>query len=382
VSAGQLSGPLSQYQSTSTTRADTRSLLRTIARTLGLEWSEQSEALFRASWPQFERGLRLLSLPVQRLVPALEGWFQRKTFVEALDRCTDQAWIARYDGAQQTRDRLDAQLETVRAACPQYQVDLYEHLLMMVGSYAMDIRALLLRAQPFVLQDSGRLAIPKGVLTACEERRLYIKEVVSRMLDPLAVPVTDQAACYWLSDSFDQRKMLVHRCQHDISSARERPRKLQYLPDQQGARAMTASLWELDRIHGYLLAEFVYPTARDAAAELIRAAGGEVERLKGHRTDSAMPLYYAMRALLAVLKASAARGRVAAAVSALESDVREVVAGHRNRKRGDEPRAIDRGGQLRRVMRDIDLQLARGKPVRRAATPFRVPRRAVTSAGG
>jgi len=380
VPAARLAGPLSQYQSTSTTQSDTRSLFRTIARVLGLDWDERSEARFRSSWLQFERGLRQLELPVQQLIPAFEGWFQRKTFEEPLDRCTDQAWVARYDGARQTHDRLMAQREAVRAACPRYAVDLYEYLLMLLESYTMDIRALLLRARPFVLQDSGRLDVPKGVLSACEGRRRSIKEVLSRILDPLGVPVTGEAARYWLSDSFDQRKMLIHRCQHDIASARERPRTMQNLPDVERAHAMTNSVWELDRIHGYLLAEFVYCGARDAAAELVHEAAAEVERLKGHRTDSVMPLYYAMRALRTALRPGAARNAVRASVSELQADVRALIASSRTRKRGQEARPLDRGGQVRRVMKDIDALLGRSKSPRRTAAPLRLTRRS-TSAG-
>jgi len=115
-------------------------------------------------------------VPVQDLLPELERWFKRKTFEEGVCQCTDQNWIGRYDGARETHDRLARDLDRVRAACPRYQVDLYERLLRLVESYAMDIRALLLRAEPSALPASGDLGIPEGIRQACERRRARINE--------------------------------------------------------------------------------------------------------------------------------------------------------------------------------------------------------------
>jgi hypothetical protein len=90
----------------------------------------------RIESPGFKRDLRRIHTNVQEVVPQFEGWFRRKAFDEPLQQCTDQNWIARYNGARQTLDRLTAHADVVRRACPRYQVDLYEHLLVVVNSYS------------------------------------------------------------------------------------------------------------------------------------------------------------------------------------------------------------------------------------------------------
>src|SRR6266702_3175470 len=223
ATAASLTGPLAQYQSTSTTREDTWCLITALVRVVFPEkepdgsWSKG----FQDAWPAFENDLKGTAVAVQVLLPELERWFRRKTFDEPLQQCTDQNWPARYDGARQTHDRMLDHLDAVRNACPRYQVDLYEQLLALVESYAMDIRALLLKAQTFDLDHSGELVIDKGILRACESRREHIREITSRLLDPLAVSATEEAAAFWLSDSFEQRKMLVHRREHAVREKRD-----------------------------------------------------------------------------------------------------------------------------------------------------------------
>ena len=351
VEPAALAGPLSQYQSTTANRADTRSMLLSIAAGMGTPWGPEQEKRFRAAWRRFEHGIDRLDIPLQQLVPDFEEWFRRKTFEEPLNQCSDQAWTARYDGARQTQDRITSRLAVVRATCPRYQVDLCEHLLVLVDSYAMDIRALLLRARPFALRPDGLLDIPPSIQSACENRRARIKEVVSRILDPMNVPVSPAAACYWLSDSFDQRKMLIHRCQHEITAAMERVEGAAPLPDIKVVRAMTRGHWELDRIHAYLLIELAYRNARDVGNDLVRAAAEEVERLLADRGRSAMPLYYALRALLATQ--SAGGGRKPIGFDALRADIEPLLAPSR-RTRGPARPAIDQGGQIRGVLKNLD----------------------------
>jgi hypothetical protein len=362
VEPAGLGGPLSQYQSTSATRADTQRMLASIAVAVGIEWDARIERQFRTAWPRFERDLRGLEIPLQQLVPEFERWFRRKTFEEPLDQCSDQAWIARYDGARQTQDRISTRLGAVRASCPRYQIDLCEHLLVLVESYAMDIRALLLRAKPFALRPDGLLDIPRSVLSACENRRLRIKEVVSRILDPMGVPVTPEAACYWLSDSFEQRKMLIHRCQHEIIASREPVDAAQRLPDVSFALKMLRGNWELDRIHGYLLIELIHARAAGATPDLIRAANEEVERLTANPKRSAMPLYYALRALLETLSVSGNRTLVE--FDSLRADIEHLLAPSK-RMRATEVSAIDRGGQIRGVLKNLDRLLERRSDRRR-----------------
>jgi hypothetical protein len=369
VEPAGLAGPLSQYQSTSANRADTRSMLVSIAAAMGVEWEARNEKQFRAAWPRFEQALARLEIPVQQLVPDFEDWFRRKTFEEPLNQCSDQAWTARYDGARQTEDRIRACLDGVRATCPRYQIDLCEHLLVLVQSYAMDIRALLLRARPFALRSNGLLDIPVSIESACENRRARIKEVVSRILDPMNVPLTPSAASYWLSDSFDQRKMLIHRCQHQITAAVENADGAAPLPDLKEARTMMAGHWELDRIHAYLLIELAYKESSQAGDALVRAAGAEVERLAANRRRSAMPLYYALRGLLATQ--SEAGVRRPAGIETVLADVDRLLSPGRRARGGDLP-PIDQGGQIRGVLKKLErLRRQRTRLTRAQTVPSR-----------
>ena len=354
VEPAALGGPLAQYQSTSAIRADTRSMLVSIARAMEIEWDSRIEKRFSVAWTRFEQELRGLGIPLQQLIPQFERWFQRKTFEEPLDQCSDQAWVARYDGARQTQDRIDARLGAVRAACPRYQSDLCEHLRMLVESYAMDIRALLLRAKPFALRSDGLLDIPRSIMSACENRRGRIKEVVSRILDPMGVPVTPEAASYWLSDSFEQRKMMIHRCEHGILASREPADGAEPPPDIGRARKMMRGTWELDRIHGFLLIELVHARADGAADDLIRAANEEVERLTANRKRSAMPLYYALRALLQTVTVRGSRRPKE--LDSLHAAIEPLLAPSK-RTRAVEAPAIDRGGQIRGVLKNLDRVL-------------------------
>jgi hypothetical protein len=352
VNAAALSGPLAQYQSTSTTRADTRNLVRTISRRLDPDSSAYRQA-FDAHWPAFDRDLKRLRVNLPELLPEFERWFRRKTFDEPLHECTDQNWLGRYDGARQTWHRLTEHVRTVRLACPRYQADLYERLVALVEAYAMDVRALLVRAPTFELGRSGEVLIqPEGVLKACESRRGKIKEVVSRVLDPMAVPTTDESARFWLSDSFDVRKMLVHRCEHSVRSVQDDGRHAIEIPSEAEARELFESLWDLDRIFGYLVFEYQHHESPRAAQTLHHAVTAEVERFRAGLGTSMMPLYYAIRSLKASLDRQTPLAiSIADAIRSTLDELRQHI--EESKPGPDAEPLIDRGGQLRRVMAEV-----------------------------
>jgi hypothetical protein len=385
VTAASLAGPLAQYQSTSTTREDTWNLIKALVGVVlpGKESDEPRSRAFETAWPAFEKDLKSIAVTVQELLPEFERWFRRKTFDEPLQQCTDQNWPGRFDGIRQTHDRLSDHVATIRKACPRYQVDLYEQLLAVVESYAMDVRALLLKAPTFTLGDSGQLVIkPEGILHACEDRRRHIKEILSRILDPLAVPATEEAAAFWLTDSFDQHKMLVHRREHAILEERDRILQLKRdsrlegagqsavrsragkalrqkpygdLPGPAEARKLFESIWDLDRIFGYLITEYLSPDATDAADSLRQAAVMELERFRAKREGaSLMPLHYAIGALKAALgekKHAARTGQGTAAVENLLVEIERLV--DESRPQGGGEPALDKGRQVRRTIAEI-----------------------------
>ena len=120
-------------------------------------------------WPRLQR---IEKEPVRGIFPGLAGLFDRKTFYEPVDECTDQSWFQRYDGAVATRDALQAQKELVAAECDAQFADLYRDLVVTVDGYAMDIRALLFEPKTFDLADDGTRAIPCGVRAALERAGL------------------------------------------------------------------------------------------------------------------------------------------------------------------------------------------------------------------
>jgi hypothetical protein len=325
------------------------------------ETSDDSEKAwshtFEDEWPKYEKELKAIAVQVQQLLPEFERWFRRKTFHEPLQECTNQNWSGRYDGARQTHNRLSEHLDLVRKACRRYQVDLYEELVEVLDAYSMDIHALLFKAQTFKLDASGRLEIePKGILRACENRRQHLKEVASRILDPLAFPKTEEAAVFWLTNSFEERKMLVRRREHAL---RDSQRKAQpegangpidgSVPTLQEARELLGSIWDLDRIYGYLVWEYLYSAsdATNAVDSLRQAAEMELERFRAkHEGASLMPLHYALGAMKAVADASWSppKGFNAAAVEHLFDEIVRLIEG--------EPK-LDRRGQIRRTIDEI-----------------------------
>ena len=57
------------------------------------------------------------------------------------------------------------------------------------------------------------------------------------MLDPVAIPTTEEAAAFWLTNSFEQRKMLVHRREDEV---RYHQRERNAQPEGAGPIAATA----------------------------------------------------------------------------------------------------------------------------------------------
>jgi hypothetical protein len=388
VSPASLRGPFEHYQSATTTREDTSGLIAALVSALQLDDRTDRSGDFQAAWPAFERDVRRIEMNVYELVPEFEGWFRRKTFDEPVQECTDQSWIARYDGARQTVDRLTSRVDAVRRACPRYQVDLYQHLVAAVDAYAMTIRGLLLGREPFPLGDDGELEIDPGIRRACENRRAHVKDVVSRILDPVAVARTEEAACFWVTDSFEQRKLLVHRLEHRLLRVKRRSeaqptgdgalanvspddRELPLTgkvdadsaadaPRQEELEELFDSAWDLDRIFGYLAAEHLHASAQDGIGRLSTAVRMELERVRARRErPTLMPLHYALgalqKALEAALRSRELQGDDRARVTTLCVDTHDLIDNSRSTD-GGEP-TLDRNGQVRRTIREIQTLL-------------------------
>ena len=269
-----LRGPLGAYQATTTTRTDMTEMFRSIASILGEprhRGSKRPELVIdERHWKRFATTLEALTVPARTLVPDLEVLFQRKTFNEPLYRCVDKAWIRRYDGARETRDKLLAQLDRVRDACSAHERGLFEMVLAELNGYAMTIQSMLLRPMPFDLEASGDLKMEPGIKRSCEDRRLAIRSLAGRLLRPLDEPLQEAAVRFMGAETNEEREMIVHR----LEGAIRREREVAFENVKQDARGRVTwrvigrltqkrepirfreSSWDLDRIYFYLLVQY------------------------------------------------------------------------------------------------------------------------------
>lgn len=243
VTAAEINGPLSAYQATSTTRREIDQLVNGIP---GIKHEDKcSHDLKQASeqpslngdptqnaqrcaisipdaeWKKFESALEQATVPVSELISDLAETFQRKTFNEPLHRCADRAWLARYEGARSTLEKLQPHRDQVKAACPPHERELFELLLRDLDGYGMALQALLLKPVEFELGSSGELQMDEGIKTCCEDRRLAIRSMAARLLHPLDQPLTDDAVRFMAAETNEERKMIVHRLEARIRQAWE-----------------------------------------------------------------------------------------------------------------------------------------------------------------
>jgi hypothetical protein len=192
VNPAEISGPLSAYQATRTTKEDAGRLVRSIQ---SIRHDAQGRKEKRPAndgiekLDEFMEALGKTTLLVSDLIRDLGQLFQRKTFNEPLDDCTDQNWRARYDGARLTHETLRVRRDQVKAACSADQFQLFQELLTALDGYAMATDSMLFTSQRFGFEDSGKLHLPKGILTGCEVRRLAVNSLVARLTGEAARPL-------------------------------------------------------------------------------------------------------------------------------------------------------------------------------------------------
>jgi hypothetical protein len=238
-----LTGPLAQYQATMADKQDTWQMVASLFRVMGDEnksWVNR----FDRSWAKLEQSISRLWLLPADVVDDLERMFDRKTFREPVHECTAQTWGDRFAGAWETHGRLQAALDSVTTLCRPYHRNLFRELVADVDGYAMDLSSLLL-GQHWELDDDGTLKMPKGTKQACERRRNHINNLVSRLLDPVDVPILDESWRFRNEGEAEQRS-LVHRKVRYIRNHRE------VFRDNETLQAWSESGWAFDRIAYYL----------------------------------------------------------------------------------------------------------------------------------
>lgn len=172
----------------------------------------------------------------------------------------------------------------------------------------------MLRKETFPLTEDGIVDIkPEAIIKACESCRLAVKDTVSRILDPLNVPKTDDAVRFTRCETFDQKKLLVHRKEYKIRRHIEeqiqnrKPDKgyqaLEGLIDPKTLEDDLSSPWELDRIYYYLIKENLGERSKQNLKLALEAVQLEMEKVQalGNKYPSLMPLSYSLGAMQAVI---------------------------------------------------------------------------------
>ena len=343
VDPAALPGPLSVYQSTVATMEDTFRLINSLLGYLNID--QMGVGAFAPVWDDlWPRLQRIEKEPVPSIFPGLAGLFDRKTFYEPVDECTDQSWFQRYDGAVATRDALQAQKELVAAECDAQFADLYRDLVVTVDGYAMDIRALLFEPKTFDLADDGTRAIPCGVRAALERRRLDVHQLVAGIIDRRQQPLLPDAVRFARSPTFATRKSIVHRIEQQLDDADHG------LPDHLGdvLPQLPKSDWELDRIAAYLIGErradgtITQPEHdRQDARDALAAARRELDLVRATAEPRLMPLHYSLRWARAA--GPYADPQIAAGARDLANAIADSIA----------KKDLDPGGQIRELLSDL-----------------------------
>jgi hypothetical protein len=296
LGAGELSGPLAQYQATLTTRADTALLVAALAKFSGGDAGDAMNR-FQQLWPQLEDAIELVApqTPVE-VLPLLESRFDRKTFREPVADCMSQTWTDRHAGAREVLAQLRVDKPLVEERCRPFHVELFRELIAELDGYAMAMSALLVgREPPFVLGVEGRLEIDAGIAAACESRRERIHTIVAQLMDPDGAPACDESRQFVSASTRDAKRSVLHRKKHEMrgwtTGARIRAGKT----DRRDSR------WEFDRIVAYVLqlpGDLGELVPRWPARDLLSAADGEINRAYSEGASRPpMALYYALRAL-------------------------------------------------------------------------------------
>ena len=295
----ELTDPLRKYQAVDSTKEGTLFLLEAIGSSLAGSLNNG----FERCWPELERKiLHLRFFSVEELVPGFERLFRRKTFYEPMDECADQNWLDRYYAARQTLDRLNAVRDAVDTRWQPYQSALIQELISTVDGYVREIRRFLISEAQFQRGPDGKLDLnsrvegvqkntPSGDLRWSDKRCDRVRELVAQLLDPYGAPVLSESLFFMSLGPFWRKKDFVHRREAEIECG-------DFTLKEHEIRLCARSYWDFDRIVFYLIQEYA-EQPNVGPDRLIKQVHRELEKLEARGDEtSAMPLHYALRALL------------------------------------------------------------------------------------
>ena len=301
VRSEDLKGPLSAFQGTTNKEDDTRRLAHDLCKLAGTE----PPADYDAHWKALNERMEKLKVDrISHVVANFRELFERKTFQEELRECTHQTWVDRYSGARETLKTLQGYKTMIDRICEPYQKELFNQLISSIDGYAGLLKSFLIEEKKFWVSEEGDVDFTKasdgsptlGVVSAASERRLRQIRRLRFLLDsPSAAPVIPESIEFSRMTDFAERKELVRAKQRAINDGELAFPEAQTL-------SWRASIWELDRIVFYLLMEKSKEQAKEPIVRtLAQCIEAEMERLKaGEDRVSAMPLHYAIRALLSL----------------------------------------------------------------------------------
>jgi hypothetical protein len=310
VSPGKLEGPLAAYQSTQANQADTERMLLDIMDALQISFpADNWENHFRKYWADFETKLgRIppLSIEHSAILPHLRSLFHLKTFEEPFDECTNQNWGDRFRGAFERLVALQQRRQEVERLCPAYQQYLYNDLCSILDGYAMDLHSLVIPLPHLNLCPNGKLDFPENILKLVEHRRKRILQLILHLTNPGGKPVLEESIQYARMTTLAERKAtLIHPFGSKITKELVEPVKKTRDSRFEESKGLSGQPVGFDRLVYCLYREQLARKAnKDSAAQdvlsLVISADRELEKLQA-RDDAGglVPLYYALRALLA-----------------------------------------------------------------------------------
>jgi hypothetical protein len=206
-----LAGPLSSYQSTVATYADTRSMVEQLFKPADVAIANMGDAYDQA-WTTLAQKLSAAQWqPIDQVLPGLEDRFARKTFDEPVAECHRQTWSDRISGCHETLHELRQELANVKQRCRPYQIELLQQVIRQLDLYEMTMQAYLIEEKLFTLRPDGTLNIPEEIREVCERRRREVKDAVAGLLDAARAPVFDQSPVFERLETFAEKKNLIHR---------------------------------------------------------------------------------------------------------------------------------------------------------------------------
>ncbi|SAL07461.1 hypothetical protein AWB81_08102 [Caballeronia arationis] len=319
MSGVELSGPLSQFQSTSATEEDTLRLVRALLS--DPEWDQWMPSAHEW-WMNLEQRLHPAEdRPLGEMLLDLESLFRRKTFDEPLDECVNQAWPARWSAARDTHKRLQDEASQLALQCRPYARDLLRQLVEAVDSYAMALE-LLLAPLSFELKADGKRDIPPGLLKACEERRKDVKELISGLADPQHAPVFEDAPRFDAMESFSEKKALVHQFEAWLKRTEQVNMTDWRLKQAASTPSARTSRWDFDRVAFYLCEEFKEVSLPNAV-DWLRV---ELEKARAVGEGSHMPLTYCLGPLQRAIAAADRRSLSVSLVQEARALLQETAA--------------------------------------------------------